>query len=58
MYRSLEINNGRLASMIFANLNRMSNEEKEKAKNQLIQYCKKDTESMKIIIDSIRKRLN
>lgn len=57
-YNDLNVCNGTDAIITYANYPNMSKEELQKAKEDLITYCKQDTWAMVVILNEIRKRVN
>lgn len=54
-YNDLEINNGGLASVTFANIHTISNQEKLNiVRKNLLEYCKRDTLAMVKILDVLK----
>ncbi|MCG3653490.1 DUF2779 domain-containing protein [Aliarcobacter butzleri] len=55
-YKELDgVQNGSQAMNAFANLSKLSEEEKQKLRNSLLQYCKLDTLAMVKILENLRK---
>ncbi len=54
-YKDLEVQNGTEALSVYANYDKMSDEDKETSMNNLIEYCKQDTWAMVEILNGLRE---
>lgn len=56
-YKNLEVQNGVQALVEYANYKNMTDEERERKQNALVEYCKQDTWAMVEILKGLRKEI-
>ena len=56
-YKDLEVQNGVQALVEYANYKNMTEEEKERKQNALVEYCKQDTWAMVEILKGLRREI-